>query len=231
VQKKNDKEETIESKSELTYNFIIAIWRSVIILQGSRFIEIVELPYLEILDLFKFDENYLTNFFNVNFYKNMKHLDSLIPGKKSQEELKEEQKSAENVLGIEEVKEQNKKKKSKKDEYKIDKTISVASCFCCFKYVKPTYKFLHNSIGYFRVIIFFLHQYLVIFDYIDNRVCFLDMNQFENVFINESRLMIIIHLITEEYKEEKLVLFTEIVGTDEFQIFNKIYRHFIEFIK
>lgn len=188
-------------------------------MENKRFIKIIEIQNAEIMYKFNLDEKYLENFYEAVFLANISKLNSLIP-----EEITVDQNDGENVYKT------SKKRKNKSKNLKIDKNTNISACYCTIYFKEKSFKFLHSNLGYFRAIIFFIGIYLVIFDYINIKVCFIDISKIEKVILNESRLMMIIYINYDSYYE-KLVLFTEEIDNEEADLFKKIYSKFLEFRK
>ena len=108
------------------------------------------------------------------------------------------------------------------------KSENLFSCaYYMIKNKNKSFEFVNQNYGYVKVIIKFVNEFLVIYDFNNDDVCYIELTNIIKVAINESRLIVIIYF---QYETDfyKIILYNQQLYDEEFDLFKPIYVYLIE---
>ena len=73
----------------------------------------------------------------------------------------------------------------------------------------------------------FAQESLILYDFINDDLAIIELASIKNVFINETRLVVVIYFMCD-FQETKIILFTHQFGDLEYDLFKPLYIFLIE---
>lgn len=194
---------TPEKNEENTFLFIVTLWRMKFI-NDQSFLRVMKIPNLNYTEVKLKNNNYLFDILRkIQENSILKELKSILSHEKDNKGTN------------------NKSKKLKKSEDQM-----------CFANILIPHKnkgisFSHDKYGYCQVIVKIMFEHLIIYDYMNDHLCYIELSTIVKIAINESRLLVIIFF--HDGKDfEKIALFSNKLDDEEFELFKPIYVFLIE---
>ncbi len=193
---------TEAKNKENTFLFIVTLWRMKFI-NNQSFLRVMKIPNLTYTDVKLKNNNYLFDVLRkIQDNSSLKEIKTILT-----------EKDGKNV--------NNKLKKMKKSEDQL------CLAFLMIPHKEKGTEFSNDKYGYCQVIVKIIFDHLVIYDFINDHLCYIELSSIVKIAINESRLLVIIFF--HDGKDfEKIVLFTNKLDDNEFELFKPIYVFLIE---